>query len=51
VDAGFVWDVTVHHQQAVTMAGYTRDHAAQSGEIVLTESMLRKRGTSPLPPP
>ena len=28
VDAGFVWDMSVHHNQAVTMAGYTRDHTA-----------------------
>ncbi len=27
VDAGFVWDMTVHHRQAVSMAGYTRDHS------------------------
>lgn len=27
VDAGFAWDMSVHHQQAVTMAGYTRDHS------------------------
>jgi uncharacterized protein (DUF305 family) len=26
VDAGFAWDMSVHHLQAVTMAGYTRDH-------------------------
>ncbi|MCW2539466.1 MAG: hypothetical protein JWN95_1191 [Frankiales bacterium] len=26
VDAGFAWDMTVHHRQAVSMAGYTRDH-------------------------
>jgi uncharacterized protein (DUF305 family) len=26
VDAGFVWDMTVHHRQAVSMAGFTRDH-------------------------
>ena len=26
VDAGFAWDMAVHHRQAVTMAGYTRDH-------------------------
>jgi uncharacterized protein (DUF305 family) len=26
VDAGFAWDMSVHHDQAVTMAGYTRDH-------------------------
>jgi uncharacterized protein (DUF305 family) len=26
VDAGFAWDMSVHHRQAVTMAGYTRDH-------------------------
>lgn len=26
VDAGFAYDMSVHHLQAVTMAGYTRDH-------------------------
>jgi uncharacterized protein (DUF305 family) len=26
VDAGFAWDMSVHHLQAVTMAGYARDH-------------------------
>lgn len=26
VDAGFAWDMSVHHRQAVTMAGYARDH-------------------------
>lgn len=26
VDAGFAWDMAVHHRQAVIMAGYTRDH-------------------------
>jgi uncharacterized protein (DUF305 family) len=26
VDAGFAWDMSTHHLQAVTMAGYTRDH-------------------------
>jgi uncharacterized protein (DUF305 family) len=26
VDAGFAWDMSVHHVQAVTMAGYARDH-------------------------
>lgn len=26
VDAGFAWDMSVHHRQAVTMAGYVRDH-------------------------
>jgi uncharacterized protein (DUF305 family) len=26
VDAGFAWDMSVHHLQAVTMAGYVRDH-------------------------
>lgn len=30
VDAGFVWDMTVHHNQAVTMAGYTRDHTSDN---------------------
>ncbi|HEY0165429.1 MAG TPA: DUF305 domain-containing protein [Jatrophihabitans sp.] len=27
VDAGFTWDMATHHRQAVTMAGYTRDHS------------------------
>jgi uncharacterized protein (DUF305 family) len=27
VDAGFAWDMSVHHRQAVTMAGYVRDHS------------------------
>ena len=27
VDAGFAWDMAAHHRQAVTMAGYTRDHS------------------------
>ncbi|WP_375492375.1 DUF305 domain-containing protein [uncultured Jatrophihabitans sp.] len=27
VDAGFARDMTTHHQQAVTMAGYTRDNS------------------------
>jgi uncharacterized protein (DUF305 family) len=27
VDAGFTWDMSVHHRQAVTMAGYVRDHS------------------------
>ena len=27
VDAGFAWDMSVHHLQAVTMASYTRDHS------------------------
>jgi uncharacterized protein (DUF305 family) len=31
VDAGFAWDMSVHHLQAVTMAGYTRDHTSDSG--------------------
>jgi uncharacterized protein (DUF305 family) len=26
VDAGFAWDMAVHHRQAVDMAGYARDH-------------------------
>jgi uncharacterized protein (DUF305 family) len=26
VDAGFAWDMSTHHLQAVTMAGYVRDH-------------------------
>jgi len=28
VDAGFAWDMAVHHRQAVDMAGYTRDHTS-----------------------
>jgi uncharacterized protein (DUF305 family) len=31
VDAGFAWDMTVHHLQAVSMAGYTRDHTSDPG--------------------
>lgn len=27
VDAGFAWDMSTHHRQAVTMAGYVRDHS------------------------
>jgi uncharacterized protein (DUF305 family) len=27
VDAGFAWDMATHHRQAVTMAGYVRDHS------------------------
>jgi len=27
VDAGFAWDMAAHHRQAVTMAGYVRDHS------------------------
>ncbi|HEV2885878.1 MAG TPA: DUF305 domain-containing protein [Jatrophihabitans sp.] len=27
VDAGLAWDMSVHHRQAVTMAGYVRDHS------------------------
>jgi uncharacterized protein (DUF305 family) len=30
VDAGFAWDMSTHHLQAVTMAGYTRDHTSDS---------------------
>lgn len=32
VDAGFAYDMSVHHLQAVTMAGYARDHT-QDGVI------------------
>ena len=28
VDAGFTWDMATHHRQAVTMAGYVRDHSS-----------------------
>jgi uncharacterized protein (DUF305 family) len=31
VDAGFAWDMSVHHRQAVTMAGFVRDHTSDSG--------------------
>ncbi|HEX8093278.1 DUF305 domain-containing protein, partial [Jatrophihabitans sp.] len=27
VDAGLAWDMSAHHRQAVTMAGYVRDHS------------------------
>jgi uncharacterized protein (DUF305 family) len=27
VDAGFAWDMSTHHRQAVTMASYVRDHS------------------------
>ena len=30
VDTGFAWDMSTHHLQAVTMAGYTRDHTSDS---------------------
>jgi len=30
VDAGFAWDMAAHHRQAVTMAGYVRDHSTDS---------------------
>jgi uncharacterized protein (DUF305 family) len=30
VDAGFAWDMSVHHRQAVTMAGFVRDHTTDS---------------------
>jgi uncharacterized protein (DUF305 family) len=28
VDAGFAWDMTTHHLQAVSMAGFARDHSS-----------------------
>ncbi|UQX89847.1 DUF305 domain-containing protein [Jatrophihabitans telluris] len=31
VDAGFAWDMSVHHRQAIIMAGYTRDHTSDPG--------------------
>lgn len=31
IDAGFAWDMAVHHRQAIIMAGYTRDHTDDSG--------------------
>lgn len=27
-DAGFAWDMSVHHRQAVSMAGFVRDHSS-----------------------
>lgn len=30
VDAGFAWDMTTHHTQAVVMANYARDHTDDS---------------------
>ncbi|MGX7679378.1 DUF305 domain-containing protein [Jatrophihabitans sp. DSM 45814] len=35
VDAGFVWDMTVHHRQAVSMAGFTRDHSTDPAVALL----------------
>jgi uncharacterized protein (DUF305 family) len=35
VDAGFAQDMTTHHIQAVTMAGYERDNTTNSGLKVL----------------
>lgn len=36
VDAGFARDMSTHHQQAVTMAGYTRDNTDDPAIKVLT---------------
>ena len=30
VDAGFAWDMSTHHAQAVTMANFVRDHSSNS---------------------
>jgi uncharacterized protein (DUF305 family) len=35
VDAGFAWDMTTHHTQAVVMANYARDHTDNSQLRVL----------------
>jgi uncharacterized protein (DUF305 family) len=35
VDAGFAWDMSVHHRQAVSMAGYTRDHTSDPAIKIL----------------
>jgi uncharacterized protein (DUF305 family) len=35
VDAGFAWDMSVHHRQAVTMAGYVRDHTTDPSIKIL----------------
>jgi uncharacterized protein (DUF305 family) len=35
VDAGFARDMSIHHQQAITMAGYTRDNTDDAAVKVL----------------
>lgn len=35
VDAGFAWDMTVHHRQAVSMAGFVRDHSTDPAITLL----------------
>jgi uncharacterized protein (DUF305 family) len=35
VDAGFAWDMSVHHTQAVTMASWVRDHTTDGNIKVL----------------
>ncbi|MCW2524381.1 MAG: hypothetical protein JWO63_2716 [Frankiales bacterium] len=35
VDAGFAWDMSVHHRQAVTMAGFVRDHTTDPSIEIL----------------
>jgi uncharacterized protein (DUF305 family) len=35
IDAGFARDMSTHHQQAITMAGYARDNTSDSGIKVL----------------
>jgi uncharacterized protein (DUF305 family) len=39
VDAGFVRDMSTHHQQAVTMAGFERDHTANPNLKLLAYDM------------
>jgi uncharacterized protein (DUF305 family) len=35
VDAGFAWDMAVHHRQAVSMAGFVRDHTSDPSIEIL----------------
>jgi uncharacterized protein (DUF305 family) len=35
VDAGFAWDMSTHHRQAVTMAGFVRDHTTDPSIKIL----------------
>lgn len=39
VDAGFARDMSTHHQQAITMAGYTRDHADRADVELLARDI------------
>jgi uncharacterized protein (DUF305 family) len=35
IDAGFAWDMTTHHRQAVSMAGFVRDHTTDPAIKIL----------------